>query len=188
MSIHGRKKYFIAKCHNLQALKTCQHTNVWACRDRTLPPQPKELLMQAFMSCDEVILVFSVNNCHGWHGYASMLTEPGKEQYKDDGTHEHIASEGDSNPRLHDESADKSGQDIHVSTAAASGDDSPVVWHHFRIRWTRLFLPEFGEQCLSFSSTSHLKLQDSSSVNKARNWQEISPESGPEVHVTNAHV
>ena len=37
----------------------------------------KFVLEQAFRKGD-VIFIFSVNNCHGWHGYAAMTSPPGE--------------------------------------------------------------------------------------------------------------
>jgi hypothetical protein len=33
-------------------------------------------------SLSMVVIIFSVNNCHGWHGYVKMLTPPSLEQNK----------------------------------------------------------------------------------------------------------
>ena len=68
--------YFIAKCIRMQSLKECQKTHSWACTDRADGPQPRSLLTDAFNK-GQVILIFSVNNCHGWHGYATMKSIPG---------------------------------------------------------------------------------------------------------------
>ena len=76
------KRYFVAKSATLEALGRSFKTTVWAVSDRKNPPQPKEILCEAFDSLKdndgEVILIFSVNNCHGHHGYASMVNKPGE--------------------------------------------------------------------------------------------------------------
>ena len=70
-----RGRYFVAKVATIQDFRRCSETNKWACRDRSSPPQPAEILKEAFTQ-GPVILVFSVNNCHGWHGYAEMISTP----------------------------------------------------------------------------------------------------------------
>lgn len=74
-----RKKYsyFIAKCANISSLQTCITNKQWACKDRlTSLEQPREILTAAFEDSGKVIIIFSVNNCHGWHGYLEMVTKP----------------------------------------------------------------------------------------------------------------
>lgn len=68
------ERYFITKCASIKALRQCVDTGIWACRERVNPPQPHEVLSSAFRQ-SAVILIFSVNNCHGWHGYSRMITE-----------------------------------------------------------------------------------------------------------------
>ena len=67
--------YFIAKVASVHDLQRCSETNIWACRDRLNPPHPRTVLSAA-LEKSTVILIFSVNNCHGWHGYAEMLGHP----------------------------------------------------------------------------------------------------------------
>ena len=77
--LHFRKmeecRYFIVKCASIQALQRCADSGIWACRDRVTPPHPRTLLSAA-LQASRVILIYSVNNCHGWHGYAEMLDAP----------------------------------------------------------------------------------------------------------------
>ena len=68
--------YFVAKCVNLDSLKRSAKNNIWACCDRKFPPHPRDLITNPLAS-GEVILLFSVNNRHGWHGYARVLNNPG---------------------------------------------------------------------------------------------------------------
>lgn len=70
-------RYFIAKCANIGSLQTCIKNKQWACKDRvTSPEQPRVILSSAFDDSVKVIIIFSVNNCHGWHGYTEMETKP----------------------------------------------------------------------------------------------------------------
>ena len=68
-------RYFVAKVASIPALQRCAETNMWACRDRLNPPHPRTVLSSALEKF-RVILIFSVNNCHGWHGYAEMIGPP----------------------------------------------------------------------------------------------------------------
>ena len=68
-------RYFIVKVASIQALQRCADSGLWACRDRVTPPHPRTLLSSA-LQASRVILIYSVNNCHGWHGYAEMLDAP----------------------------------------------------------------------------------------------------------------
>lgn len=70
-----KRRYFVAKCDNIDRLEAASRTCIWACCDRKTNPQPRDVLHSAMLDGD-VILVFSVNNCHGWHGYAQMITSP----------------------------------------------------------------------------------------------------------------
>ena len=67
--------FFIVKVASIQALQRCADSGIWACRDRVAPPHPRTLLSSA-LKASRVILIYSVNNCHGWHGYAEMLDVP----------------------------------------------------------------------------------------------------------------
>jgi len=70
-----QRRYFVAKCDSVDRLKTASKTCIWACRDRNTGPQPRDVLIEA-MSKSDVILIFSVNGSHGWHGYAQMISTP----------------------------------------------------------------------------------------------------------------
>jgi len=69
-------RYFVTKCASFSSLQNANQTNIWACSDRQHDPQPRHVLNSA-MSDGPVVLIFSVNNCHGWHGYATMMDSPG---------------------------------------------------------------------------------------------------------------
>ncbi|XP_067655275.1 uncharacterized protein [Haliotis asinina] len=142
-------RYFIAKCANITALKKCSASGIWACRDRTTSQeQPRTILSQCLQE-GRVVLIFSVNNCHGWHGYCEMIDRP-----------------GDYDPDDKDEKGQVDGE---------SGET--IQWHYFRVVWKCLFVSEFSEQCVSFKETEFL-LPDGTSVNKSRNWQEVSARIG----------
>ena len=68
-------RYFIVKVASIEALQRCANSGIWACRDRMTPPHPRTVLSSA-LQASRVILIYSVNNCHGWHGYAEMLDAP----------------------------------------------------------------------------------------------------------------
>ena len=69
------KCYFIVKCRNIESLKKCYETGKWACRDRVAPPHPR-CVLTGRLERQPVVLIFSVNNCHGWHGYCEMISFP----------------------------------------------------------------------------------------------------------------
>ena len=146
--------YFVAKCISMDSLKRSARNSIWACCDRKTPPQPRDLLTQG----GDVILLFSVNNCHGWHGYAQVSSPPGSV------TEEEFNATLQPNETL-------------TLTKDKSKDGDPV-WHRFRIEWKILYLKEHGEQCLPFTETEELVCCDGQPVNKARNFQEVSPETG----------
>ncbi|KAK7098376.1 uncharacterized protein [Littorina saxatilis] len=68
-------RYFVAKCGSMDSLRRCVTTKRWASRERVFPPQSHEILSDALPG-GPVILIFSVNNCHGWHGYCCMTSTP----------------------------------------------------------------------------------------------------------------
>lgn len=146
--------YFVAKSLNFDSLQTCQQNNIWACQDRKKPPHPRHILTQA-LSHGPVMLIFSVNNCHGWHGYANMLTAPHSDVTKQ--SHETDSDANDQEQKSEDE------------------------WYRFTIEWKKLYLFEHGEQCLPFSQTEKFQFTDGQTLNKARNYQELPQEMGQEV-------
>ncbi|XP_041367838.1 uncharacterized protein LOC121382323 [Gigantopelta aegis] len=79
------KSYFVVKCRNIEALKKCYKTGKWACRDRVSPPHPRCILAGS-LEKGPVVLIFSVNNCHGWHGYCDMIDFPVSGDTKSDST------------------------------------------------------------------------------------------------------
>ena len=144
--------YLVVKCVNIDSLKRTAKNNIWACCDRKFPPHPRDLVTNALKS-GEVILLFSVNNCHGWHGYARVVNEPGS------------VSVEESNASL--EANDKK------LVIKDKSDNEEPEWHRFKIEWKRLYLREHGEQCLPFSETDDLLCVDGQPVSKARNFQEV---------------
>lgn len=155
-------QYFVVKCANFSSLKTCIRSEKWACKDRVNPPHPREVLTKALEN-GKVVLIFSVNNCHGWHGYAEMLTPPNKE---DEHGQENGCVDEDG------ESLEKKGNDqTEKSTCLAD------QWHYFKVKWITVFAQDFGEQCLSSKYTEDM-LIDNEPMNKSRNWQEIPPDIG----------
>lgn len=149
-------QYFVVKCANFPSLKTCIRSEKWACKDRVNPPHPREVLTRALEN-GKVVLIFSVNNCHGWHGYAEMLTPPDKDDNRqENGCVDEVG-----------ESLAKNGFDqTEKSTCLVDH------WHYFKVKWITVFAQDFGEQCLSSKYTEDM-LIDSGPLNKSRNWQEI---------------
>lgn len=158
-------RYFISKCVNFDSLHTAKETSVWACSDRKFGPQPKDFLREA-LEQQSVVLVYSVNNCHGWHGYATMLTAPGELETQ-------APPGGDSDLVATPEQIKKSGEHDVVQ--------SETVWYRFRICWQKLYLWNHGEQGLPFTATENLECLDGTPVNKARNFQEISASVGQDL-------
>jgi len=148
--------YFVAKCKHISNLYEAMRTCVWACARRLHPPQPCQVLSEAFAS-GRAVLVFSVNNSHGWHGYAKMITCPNSESTNE--TETEITDDG------------KTAEEETTS-------ESKQQWHKFRIDWQELCLKEHGDKPLPFSETSDLNLLDGTPLNKARNFQELLQETG----------
>ncbi|KAK7481474.1 hypothetical protein BaRGS_00027236 [Batillaria attramentaria] len=224
-------RYFVAKCASVDALRRCVSSGKWACRERVNPPQPQEVLTSALKQ-GRVVLLFSVNNCHGWHGYCCLTTLPAKASDGvgcERGTGEseggtrvcesqcEIESGVEGSPASKTE--DEMKRNTHIVTDVGIPIDShtaesdscmsdaetfkvtlgknhevsvnpsgtnntsepPGVWHHFHIEWRTQFITEFGETCLTSVQTQNLLLPDGSPLNKARNWQEVSPEVGHQV-------
>ncbi|KAL5007505.1 hypothetical protein ScPMuIL_016311 [Solemya velum] len=155
--------YFIAKCKDIPSLKHCLETRQWACRCHQNPPNPPEVLKDAFLSGNPVVLIFSVNNCHGWHGYALMENVPG--------------SVSPENVSLQTENHGTSEPDKNICEAFAGSKD----WQYFSVRWEKCFLSSFGEQCLPYHTTEDLMLTDGLPVNKYRNWQWLPENTGKNI-------
>lgn len=156
-------QYFIVKCADFISLKTCIKTEKWAGRDRINPPHPREVLTSALAN-GRVILIFSVNNCHGWHGYAEMLTPPSS---TDDGIEEaSIDMDGDF--------CEKKPVEDQSEQCESNVDN---YWYYFKVKWLVNFAIEFGEQCLSSKLTEDM-LVDNVPLNKSRNWQRVPFEIG----------
>ncbi|XP_052064767.1 uncharacterized protein LOC127704668 [Mytilus californianus] len=170
MEVKDKIRYFIAKCANIKSLQTCINNSRWACRDRvTSPIQPREILSSAFQT-SIVIIIFSVNNCHGWHGYVTMQSEPKIDANSD---------------KEFDEDSEKS-DDVAVgkemlNTNNLKRDDDLSPWFYFNLKWITEYSSQFGEQCLPFQKTANFYCIDKMPLNKARNWHEIDKETGQEL-------
>ena len=155
--------FFVAKATNMNSLRGCHGNGIWACTPRKTPPQPKDILTEA-MDRGPVVLLYSVNNCHGWHGYAEMITKPGTETKHMDINEENTTKKDE------EQVANQSGE-------RTSSDE----WQRFRVKWMKAYLDENGEKCLPSSKTVSLSLPDGTPINNARNFQKVSPEVGYEV-------
>ena len=188
-------QYFIAKVASIPALQRCAETSLWACRDRLNPPHPRTVLSEAFKK-STVILIFSVNNCHGWHGYAEMVGPPnsvgthksgGKETHcfgTEQAVERGVTESGDKvlNARLKPDETDCEVNSVNKpETAENDLNNLDDIWYHFPVKWKVCFIKEFGEQCLSSKLTENLKVSDTLFLNKARNWQEVSLDVGQTV-------
>ncbi|KAH3894223.1 uncharacterized protein LOC127862472 [Dreissena polymorpha] len=159
-----RERFFVAKVDNFVSLKRCIESEKWACRDRVYAPQPRDILSSAF--CEgKVYIIFSVVNCHGWHGYAEMSSSVD--------ANEHISDF--EIPQTIGDCAEITGiRKSPVSQRAGS------EWHYFNVKWIVNFV-DFGEQCLQSKLTEDLfcyEKEQKVSVNKCRNWQELDTVTG----------
>ncbi|VDI12630.1 Hypothetical predicted protein [Mytilus galloprovincialis] len=170
MDVKDNTRYFIAKCANIKSLQTCINNSRWACRDRiTYHSQPRETLSSAFQTSN-VIIIFSVNNCHGWHGYVEMHSKP--------------KIDANSNKEF-DVDSDKSdnvaaGKEMPNSDNSKKDDDQSP-WFYFNLKWITEYSTQFGEQCFPFQKTANFYCIDKTLLNKARNWHEIDEETGQEL-------
>ncbi|XP_005105256.1 uncharacterized protein LOC101860115 [Aplysia californica] len=162
--------YFVVKCAAIENLHRCIETGIWACRDRQYPPHPKDLLSSAHEK-GRVILVFSVNNQHGWHGYCeSNFNCRDLKNVSENATKKEIDTV------YVDCDCDNLGDTSGPSNNGNEDDASP--WHRFPVTW-KVHLQDMSKlACLSSEKTKHLQLPDGSPVNKARNWQQISEDTG----------
>lgn len=147
-------RYFVCKCATLASFRQSVETGVWACKDRDSSPHPRETLTQA-LGEGTVVLIFSVNNCHGWHGVCEMISAPGEVNLD----------------RAENASHDGPGFDTGRSS-------NSIIWHRFRVRWRTAFIRKFGERCLSSQTTSELCRFDGQPVNKCRNLEELPEDVG----------
>ncbi|XP_063401088.1 uncharacterized protein LOC134685336 [Mytilus trossulus] len=171
MEVKDKTRYFIAKCANIKSLQTCINNSRWACRDRVNSHiQPKEILSSAFLTSN-VIIIFSVNNCHGWHGYVEMQSEPKMDANSDKEFDEEKSDDvTDDKEMLNTDNSKK--DDDH---------DDPSPWFYFNLKWMTEYSSQFGEQCLPFQKTASFYCIDKTPLNKARNWHEIDKETGQEL-------
>lgn len=190
-----KKRFFIAKVNNFPSFRRAVQTNQWACSDKTIPPQPRDILSEAF-SHGKVVIIFSVSNCHGWHGYAEMLNSPGVLQSSE------VTADLDVNVNETDISSDPqiesiSGESVktkksdlsiktgYTCTEAKLTSEKGSKFYYFDVLWKLNYL-EFGEQCLSSKSTENLTCIEKLGgnkipLNKCRNWQEVDSEVGESV-------
>lgn len=152
--------YFVTKVDNFASLKKCVHTGKWACRDRSCAPQPRDFLADAFQR-EQVVVIFSVVNNHGWHGIAELRSSPNSDISKTD---------------------QNIGKNIGVTNAEHinSTERRGLTWYYFDVKWIMNFL-EFGEQCLPSKFTEDLMCMEGDKeiqVNKCRNWQELNQSCG----------
>ncbi|XP_059161994.1 uncharacterized protein LOC131945033 isoform X2 [Physella acuta] len=169
MASPEKYSYFIAKCMNLESLHKCIHSGIWACQERNNPPHPLDLLISAHQN-GPVIIIFSVNNQRGWHGYSeslfdSKLNKCSPESEQDDS---YICKQEDSTNPLDIQHLEPS---VNITKK----------WHYFHVKWLKHFLSISKQACLSFESTHHLLLKEGNSVNNARNWQQLSESVGREL-------
>ncbi|XP_061177883.1 uncharacterized protein LOC133186659 [Saccostrea echinata] len=155
-------RYFIVKCANFTSLKTCITSEKWACRDRVSPPHPREILSEALKN-GKVIFIYSVNNCHGWHGYAEMLTPPDSQNDE-----KAVQQMKDGDTQETKEFSEQTEMSVNLLNSH---------WHYFKVKWMTHYTDHFGEQCLSSKLTEDIFV-DNAPLNQSRNWQEIPQEVG----------
>lgn len=156
--------YFIAKCINLESLHKCIHSGIWACQERKNPPHPLDLLISAHQN-GPVIIIFSVNNQHGWHGYSESLFDSKLNMCSPESEQDVLICKQEDTTKALD----------------IQGLDTTSKWHYFQVKWLKHFLSISKQACLGFESTHHLLLKAGNSVNNARNWQELSESVGREL-------
>ncbi|XP_033751977.1 uncharacterized protein LOC117335843 isoform X2 [Pecten maximus] len=162
-----KTSYFIAKCDSIASLRKCIDTSRWACRNRREPPHPSDLLTHARTNNNRVVIIFSVNNCHGWHGYAEMASGVENQASTNScskGTKTELKSVT--------ENTSESTENKHLIDENVSNHTD---WNYFDVKWITHFLNDFGERCLSSKATEgeEYRLTDNTPLNKARNWQEV---------------
>ena len=174
--------YFIAKCGSVDSLRRCVKTCKWASRVRSIGLQPHLVLTEA-LSKGQVILIFSVNNCHGWHGYCYMKSQPKASSSNVFKTS--TVSEQDDDKVVNENSErfdEGNAMSMHDKSISPEENIDGDNWQHFDVEWKTEFISEFGERCLSSSETTGLFLMDGSTpLNKARNWQEVPEDVGRQV-------
>lgn len=167
-------KYFIAKVNSFPSFKQAVSSGKWACTNRHSSPQPVNILSEAFKQ-GPVIIIFSVSNCHGWHGYARMSSLPEAEnvpaQLMSNFTDKSTTCDLKDNTSMQTDNKSYK-EDDNVKPGPAS-----QIYHYFNINWLVHFT-EFGEQCLTSKKTEELFCIEQPTgmkigINKSRNWQEL---------------
>ncbi|KAL6069548.1 YTH domain-containing protein [Balamuthia mandrillaris] len=67
-------RYFVLKSNGFESLHLSRKEGIWATPLRKNPPQPHQLLNEAFQSSERVLLVLSVNKTKSWKGFAVMTS------------------------------------------------------------------------------------------------------------------
>ena len=76
--LRGRTRFFIVKSFNYESLQVSTANEVWS-----TSAGPTKKLTNAFMTSDNVVLIFSVNESRNLQGFAIMESQPNKEYKKD---------------------------------------------------------------------------------------------------------
>ncbi|GFS24101.1 nucleotidyltransferase [Elysia marginata] len=161
--------YFIMKCADMDSLQQCIKTNEWACRKRNKQPHPFDLLVSSHeRGC--VILIFSVNGQHGWHGFCQSCFEMKPSEKSTIETNKGFPKDLNmsSNVPL----------GVKSECTGNASEDEGNVWYRFPVQWIVHYQNFNAYSCLDFKCTENLLLPDGSPVNKARNWQELSNDVG----------
>ncbi|KAH9493083.1 hypothetical protein Btru_022770 [Bulinus truncatus] len=202
MSLSKDVSYFICKCKNLESLQQCIETGVWACQDRISPPHPEDLLTNAHEK-GSVILIYSVNNQHGWHGYAQSMYNLSLDEIENnehkavcctndtisstitsqittDPTQATISVTGENFKQQQPADIEEENK-LTFSNENLNFNNASKKYHFFRILWLKHFLKYNRQECLHFKSTDNLLLFDGTPVNKARNWQQVNEDIGKKI-------
>ena len=169
--------YFIMKCADVASLQQCIQSNEWACRRRNKQPHPYDMLASAHDQ-GSVVLIFSVNSQHGWHGFCQSCFKI-KPDTCPSGMNVHTQPVANTSV-VSDIECQRE------SSTISSGCPNDLVeqdntWHHFPVQWLVHYQKFNTYSCLDFKYTDHLKLSDGSPINKARNWQELPCDAGEEL-------
>ncbi|GFO30374.1 nucleotidyltransferase [Plakobranchus ocellatus] len=151
---------------------------MWAYRRRNKPPHPLEMLSAAHEK-GRVILVFSINGQHGWHGFCESLfkCEISKHSKASDLT-QTMPNNFFNTSNLEYPDKNEIGESLEYPNSSAEGSS---LWCHFPVSWLVHFQDIHTFSCLDFKYTDHLDLSDGSPLNKARNWQQLPPTVGDQL-------
>ena len=171
--------YIIMKCANIDSLQQCIKSNEWAWRRRSKQLDPHGLLVSAHEKGD-VILVFSVNNQHGWHGFCQSgfkikATDTVRETDKFEEAVQNL-----SNTASADDTEPEVATDV-TSEGMKEYSEECNTWNHFPVEWLVHFQHFNTYACLDFKCTQHLTLPDGTPLHRARNWQQLSADTGKQL-------